>query len=116
MILKRMFPRSELKLTFDDNKKSIKLETPGGRNIFMDDDSKVIQLEDGSGNKILMDDNGITIQSSKKISLKSNDDISIEGNNISSKAQIKFKADGAAGIELTSSANAVLKGAIVQIN
>jgi Rhs element Vgr protein len=114
--IKAYVSRSKLKLTFDDDKKSIKLETPGGRNIFMDDDSKVIQLDDGNGNKILMDDNGITIQSAKKISLKSNDDISIEGNNISSKAQIKFKADGAAGIELTSSANAVLKGAIVQIN
>lgn len=114
--IKAYVSRSELKLTFDDDKKSIKLETPGGRNIFMDDDSKVIQLKDGNGNEILMDDNGITIQSSKKISLKSNDDISLQGNNIASKANIKFKADGAAGIELTSSANAVLKGAIVQIN
>ena len=101
--------RSELKLTFDDDKKSIRLETPGGRNIFMDDDSGVIQFADGSGNKITMDDNGITIQSSKKITLTSNDDISIQGNNISSSAPIKFKADGAAGLELTSSANGVVK-------
>ncbi len=114
--IKAYVSRSKLKLTFDDDKKSMKLETPGGRNIFMDDDSRVIQLDDGAGNKITMDDNGITIQSSKKITLTSNDDISIQGNNISSSAQIKFKADGAAGLELTSSANAVIKGAIVQIN
>ncbi|MGN6531234.1 MAG: type VI secretion system tip protein VgrG [Ginsengibacter sp.] len=114
--IKAYVSRSELKLTFDDDKKSIKLETPGGRNIFMDDDSKVIQFADGNGNKFVMDDNGITIETSQKITLKSNDDISIQGNNISSTAQIKFKADGAAGLELTSSANAVIKGAIVQIN
>jgi Rhs element Vgr protein len=114
--IKAYVSRSALKLTFDDDKKSVKLETPGGRSFFMDDDSKVIQLEDGNGNKIVLDDNGISIQSSKKISLKTNDDISIEGNNVSSSAKMKFTADGKAGIELTSSANAVLKGAIVQIN
>lgn len=114
--IKTYVSRSKLKLTFDDDKKSIKLETPGGRNIFMDDDSGVIQFADGNGNKLTMDDNGFTIETSKKITLKSNDDISIQGNNISSTAQIKFKADGAAGLELTSSANSVIKGAIVQIN
>ncbi|MFT4156083.1 type VI secretion system tip protein VgrG [Parafilimonas sp.] len=114
--IKAYVSRSAIKLTFDDDKKSVKLETPGGRFFLMDDDSKVIQMEDGSGNKIVLDDNGITIQSSKKISLKSNDDISIEGNNLSSKAQMSFKAEGTAGIELKSSATAVLKGALVQIN
>src|SRR5262249_45228899 len=50
--IKAYVSRSALKMTYDDDKKSIKLETPGGRSIFMDDDSKVIQLEDGNGNKI----------------------------------------------------------------
>ncbi len=114
--IKAYVSRSEIKLTFDDDKKSVKLETPGGRILFMDDDSKVIQIQDGNGNKISLDDNGITIESSKKISLKTKDDISIEGNNLSSKAQLSFKAEGTAGLELKSSATAVLKGAIVQIN
>ena len=114
--IKGYVSRSEIKLTFDDDKKSVKLETPGGRTFFMDDDSKVIQLEDSSGNKILMNEDGITIESSKKITLKTNDDISVEGKNISSKAQMNFKAEGTAGIELKSSATAVLKGSIVQIN
>ncbi len=114
--IKAYVSRSEIKLTFDDDKKSVKLETPGGRILFMDDDSKVIQIEDGNGNKITLDDNGVTIESQKKISLKTQDDISIEGNNVSSKAQASLKAEGTAGIELKSSATAVLKGAMVQIN
>jgi Rhs element Vgr protein len=114
--IKAYVSRSELKLTFDDDKKSVKLETPGGRSLFMDDDSKVIQLDDGNGNKISIDDNGITIESSKKISLKTNDDISVEGNNVSSKAQMSFKAEGSTGLELKSSATTVLKGSMVQIN
>jgi Rhs element Vgr protein len=114
--IKAYVSRSEIKLTFDDDKKSVKLETPGGRILFMDDDSKVIQIEDGNGNKILLNDDGISIESSKKISLKTKDDISIEGNNLSSKAQMSFKAEGSAGLELKSNATAVLKGAMVQIN
>ena len=114
--IKGYVSRSALKVTFDDDKKSIKLETPGGRSLFIDDDSKVIQLQDGNGNKIVLDDNGITIQSSKKISLKTKDDISMEGNNISSKAQMSFTAEGSTGLELKSSATAVLKGSLVQIN
>ena len=114
--IKAYVSRSELKLTFDDDKKSIMLETPGGRNIFMDDKSKVIQLKDGNGNEIIMDDNGITLKSSKKINLKTNDDISLEGKNISSKANMNFKAEGSAGIDLSSTGTTVLKGSLVQIN
>lgn len=108
--------RSEIKLMFNDDKKSVSLQTPGGRSIVMDDDAKVIKLEDGNGNKILLNDDGITIESQKKINLKSSDDIAVEGNNISSKAQMSFKAEGSAGLELKSSATAVLKGSLVQIN
>jgi len=108
--------RSKIKMIFNDDKKSIRVETPGGRVFFMDDDSKVIQLEDQNGNKIVMNDDGITIQSAKAISLKANTDITLEGSNISSKAQMNFTAEGSAGIELKSSATAVLKGSLVQIN
>jgi Rhs element Vgr protein len=108
--------RSEIKITIDDDKKSIVIETPGGRTFSLDDDQKVIQLQDQAGNKIVLDDNGITIQSSKAISLKANTDITLDGNNISGKAQMNFNAEGTAGINLKSSAVAVLKGSLVQIN
>ena len=108
--------RSKMKLIFNDDKKSIKMETPAGKIFSMDEDAGEIKLEDENGNKIILNSKGITIESKKKIILKTNDDIEVNGKNIKNKAQASFKADGSAGIELTSSAIAKLKGSLVQIN
>ena len=108
--------RSEMKFIFNDDKKSIQMETPAGKKFSMDEDAGEIKLEDENGNKILLNADGITIESKKKIILKTVDDIEVEGKNISHTAQASFKADGTAGIELTSSAIAKLKGSLVQIN
>jgi len=108
--------RSEMKLVFNDDKKSIQLETPAGKILSLDEDGGSIKLEDENGNRILMNEDGITIESKKKIILKTMDDVGIEGKNINNKAQANFKAEGTAGIELTSSAIAKLKGSLVQIN
>lgn len=108
--------RSEMKLVFNDDKKSIQLETPAGKILSLDEDGGSIKLEDENGNRILMNEDGITIESKKKIILKTIDDVGIEGKNINNKAQANFKAEGTAGIELTSSAIAKLKGSLVQIN
>jgi Rhs element Vgr protein len=113
---KGYFSRSAIQLLFDDDKKSVTLSTPGGRSIVIDDDKKVIRLADGNGNKIVLNDDGISIESGKALSLKAGTDITIQGNNISSKAQMSWKAEGSTGLELNSSAIAKLKGSIVQIN
>ena len=108
--------RSEMKMIFNDEKKSVLIETPGGKSVTMDEDAGVIKMEDENGNKITMNADGITIESKKKITLKTNDDIEIQGKDIKNTAQASFKADGTGGIELTSSAIAKLKGSLVQIN
>lgn len=108
--------RSEMKLIFNDDKKSLTMQSPAGKSIVMDEDAGTLKLEDENGNKIIMNADGITIESSKKIVLKTNDDIEVEGKDIKHTATANFKADGTAGIELTSSAIAKLKGSLVQIN
>lgn len=108
--------RSELKLIFNDDKKSIKLETPAGKSILMDDDAKELKLEDEHGNKITLNADGITIESQKKISIKTNDDVEVQGKDLKLTAQAGFKADGTSGMELSSSAVTKLKGTLVQIN
>jgi Rhs element Vgr protein len=108
--------RSGMKFIFNDDKKSIQLDTPAGKTVVMDEDAGEIRLEDENGNKIILNADGITIESKKKIILKTNDDIEVKGKNIKQTAQASFKADGTAGIELTSSAITKLKGALVQIN
>ncbi|SHH64368.1 Rhs element Vgr protein [Chryseolinea serpens] len=108
--------RSGMKLIFNDDKKSIKIESSADRSFLLDEDAGVIKLEDGNGNKIVLNADGITIESKKKITLKTDDDIEIQGKNITHTAQMSFKADGSSGLELTSSAVAKLKGSLVQIN
>ena len=108
--------RSEIKFIFNDEKKSAKLETPGGKKVTLDDDAGVIQLEDENGNKVVIDSSGITLDSPADINLKATGDINIEGMNVSAKANAQFKAEGSAGAEVSTSAIAVVKGSMVQIN
>lgn len=108
--------RSGITLTFDDNKVSVTLQTPGGRSLAIDDNAGSIQLQDGNGNQIVIDSNGITIKSASALSLQAKNDVSVQGNNMSLNAQMSFSAQGNTGIELKSSATAVLKGSLVQIN
>ncbi len=114
---KGFFTREKIKLEFDDEKKSVLIETPGGNKIFVtDDDDPEITLEDSNSNKISMTKDGIEITSSKDLKIKATGDITMEGVNISIAADSQFKAEGSSGVEMSSSATAVLKGSIVQIN
>lgn len=114
---KGFFTREKIKLQFDDEKKSVLIETPGKNKIFItDDDDPEITLEDSNKNKISMTKDGIEINSGKDIKIKATGDIKMEGVNITISADSQFKAEGNSGVEMSSSANAVLKGSIVQIN
>ena len=108
--------RSEMKLLFDDEKKSILISTPAGKSITLDEDAGSIVVEDENSNIITIDSNGIKMESAGKIELKATGDVTIEGANVSIKANTQFKAEGNAGVEMSSSATAILKGGIVQIN
>lgn len=115
--------REKLKLSFDDEKKIICLETPGGNSIVLSDDVKGISLQDQNGNKIIMNDNGIQLESSKALSIKASQDCSLEALNIELKAQSNFKAEGASSAELSGAstsvkgnASTVIQGGMVQIN
>lgn len=116
--------RSQLKLIFDDDTKVITLETPGGNKLLISDEAKGIHLEDQNGNSLTLDDSGITLKSASditleatgKLTLKANQDATLEGMNVNAKANAQFKAEGSAGAEVSTSAIAVLKGSLVQIN
>ena len=108
---------SKMKMLFQEEDKSMTFETPGGNKIILSEKDKGITLQDQNGNKILMNKDGITIESSKKMLLKSSGgDIEIEGMNVKLKARAELKAEGTAGLEISSSAIAKLKGTLVQIN
>ena len=115
--------REKMMLTFDDEKKIIHLETPGGNKLSLSDEDKGILVEDMNGNKITLDDKGITIESASDIILKATGDLKAEGVNIEFSAQSGFKAEGSATAELSGastelkgSATAKISGGMVQIN
>lgn len=109
--------RSEIKLLFDDEKKTLLLQTPGGNKILLTDEDQGIQLEDQNGNKIVLDSNGIKIESAKELTLKAAQALKVEGLSVDVKAQTGFKADGGGGCELSAgNGSTVVKGGIVRIN
>ncbi len=108
--------RSKIKFIFNDDKKSVLLETPGSQRILIDDDAGEIKVEDKNGNKMVMDSSGIVLESAKDLTLKATGDIKIEGVNITASASAQFKGEGSAGAEISTSAVAKLKGSLVQIN
>ena len=63
-----------------------------------------------------MNDSGIKISSSKAINIEASQNLSEKGANVTIGAQQGFKATGNSGAEMSTSATAVLKGSIVQIN
>jgi len=108
--------RSEMKMIFNDDKKSFTLETPGGNKFIITEDEKKIHLEDQNGNKITMNEDGIKIESIKDIILKAAKDINAEGVNINIKGSAQTKVEGSAGAKVSSGGTTDIKGSIVNIN
>lgn len=114
--IKGFITRSEIKFLFDDESKSITMETPSGKKISVNDDTGEIKLEDENSNVITMQSNGISIESAGNIELISKGDITLEGINVNIKASAQLTAEGTSGSEISSNAITVVKGSLVQIN
>lgn len=108
--------RSEMKMIFNDDKKSILIQTPAGNKVEITEEDKKIHLEDQNGNKLTMNSDGITIESAKDIILKASGDIKGEGTNIEMKASAAVKVEGGSGADFKSSGTTNLKGSMVNIN
>jgi Rhs element Vgr protein len=113
---KGLVTRSEMKFIFDDDKKSVVIETPAGKKITVNEDAGIIQLEDENSNIVTLNADGINIESGADLTIKATGDIKLEGTNVEIAANAEFKADGGAGTSVTSSAITEIKGSLVQIN
>ncbi|MNR49972.1 hypothetical protein D3C85_1694280 [compost metagenome] len=105
-----------MKFLFDDDKKSITIETPAGKKVIIDEDAGEITLQDENSNTVKLSSDGISIESGKDLIMKAKGDVTIEGMNIEITGQAEVKASGNAGTEVSSSATTTIKGSIVQIN
>ncbi len=130
--VKALYTRSKLQLNFDDDKKIIKITTPGNNTITLSDDGKSIEIKDQNNNSVKLDDSGITLDSPKditlkatgninlkatgKVSMEATQDMELKGMNINQTAQMGFTAKGTATAEVSASGQTVIKGGIVMIN
>lgn len=131
--LKSIITKAKLKISFDDEKKVMKFETPGANSITISDEDKSILIKDQNGNSVKMSSSGIDLDSAKDINLTSKGNISIKatskvsveasggdvemkGLNIKNTAQVGFTAKGNATAEISASGQTTVKGAMVMIN
>jgi len=108
--------RSGIKLIFNDDKKSVRIETPGSRVFEMNDDSNSITLQDDNGNKMVIDQSGITIEAATDLTIKAGTSISIAAPQISLKADGTMSVEGSGTASIGSSGITEIKGSLVKIN
>jgi len=109
--------RSQMKISFDDDKIIMKLETPAENSIVLNEEDAAITLTDQHGNSITMNADGIAIESATALTLKAATEITLEsGSSLELKGGAELKMEGATGAELSSSASTKVSGSIVQIN
>lgn len=123
--------RSGMKMIFNDDEKSLKIETPAGKKVTISEKEGFIQMEDENNNKVTMDSSAISLQSGADIKLKATGDLTIEAVNISLSPSSSFsvsaggssiKADSgsaaisAPSVKVEGSGTATIKGGVVMIN
>jgi hypothetical protein len=101
--------RAGMRLSFDDDKKVIRIDTPAGNSITLSEADKAIVLADQNSNKITLDADGIHLESAKALTLKAGTEVRIEsGTSCSVKGGTELKLDA--------SATTTLSGGMVLIN
>jgi Rhs element Vgr protein len=130
--IKSITTKSLLKISFDDEKKITKIETPGGNSFMLNDDTKAVEVVDQNGNSLKMTSSGIELKSGKditieatgsinlkatsKINITAQQDVAVTGLNITNTANMGFTAKGNATAEVSASGQTTIKGGIVMIN
>lgn len=122
--IKGFVTRSDMKVLFDDQKKSITISTPGGNSLIISEDEKSINTTDQTGNIWKLSPDGIEVSSPKditikatgKISLQATQDLSLEGLNVKGKATAELSLEGSAKASLKGGGQTEIKGGMVMIN
>lgn len=115
--------RSKMHLSFNDETKTIVINTPAGNSITIDEQSMKIEIKDQSQNKITMETSGITLESPANIDIKAGAVLTLAGGaslsigapSLSVKADADVTIQGAVA-KLASSGITEISGSIVKIN
>ncbi len=115
--------RSKMRLLFNDDKKTITINTPAGNRIVLDETNTAITIEDQNSNKIVMDAGGISMESPKdiriqaggRIEISATGELTIDAAKIAQTAQGSLTVKGAISTFEASGINEI-KGSLVKIN
>ncbi len=115
--------RSKMHILFNDDTKTITIDTPAGNSIILDETGKKIEIKDQNMNSITMDSSGIKIESPKNIEIKAgvNLTLSAAASLTIGGASLSVKADGNVSVEgavakLSSQGITEITGSLVKIN
>jgi len=120
---KGIFTRSKMRIHFNDDTKTITIDTPAGNSIKLDESGKSIEISDQNSNTISLGSGGIKLSSPKDIDIeagtnltvKAGASLSIGGSTLGIKADGSMKIDGAM-TGITASGITEIKGSLVKIN
>lgn len=120
---KGFFTRSRMHIGFDDNTKTITIDTPAGNSISLDESKATIEIKDQSNNKVTMEPFGIKLESPGNIEIKAGVNctisaaasLSIQAASVSVKADADVSIQGASA-KLSSQAITEITGSLVKIN
>jgi Rhs element Vgr protein len=115
--------RSKMHLSFNDDTKTIVIDTPAGNSITIDEQSMKIEIKDQNKNKITMGTSGISLESPMNIDIKAGAVLTLAGGtslsigapSLSVKADADVSIQGAVS-KLSSSGITEISGSLVKIN
>ena len=105
---KGVFTRSKMRIHFNDDKKTITIDTPAGNSIKLDESGKSIDIKDQNSNSISMSSSGIKIRSQMNIDLEA-------GANLTLKAGASLSI-GAMSLGLSADSSLQVQGALTKIS
>ena len=115
--------RSKMHLSFNDDTKTITIDTPAGNSIKIDEQGMTIEIKDQNSNKITMGTSGISLESPMNIDIKAGVNLTLSAAASLSigGASLGVKADGNLSLEgamakLSGSGITEISGSMVKIN
>jgi uncharacterized protein involved in type VI secretion and phage assembly len=99
--------RSKMHISFNDDTKTIKIDTPAGNSITLDEQGTKIEVVDQNKNKLVMNSSGISMESPMKIDIKAGTTLSLSaGTSLSISAP---------SLSMKGSANVSIEGAMTSL-
>ena len=115
--------RSKMHLMFNDDTKTITIDTPAGNSIIIDEQGTKIEIKDQNSNRITMDTSGIKLESPVNVEIKAGVNLvlsaaaslTIGGASLSAKADGNLSMEGALA-KLSAQGITEISGSLVKIN